>query len=147
MLAHYLLPGRTLPLSFVAPPNRDPPQERRAIRQRYDATAYKRQVPGHKADRYPLAVVEYLLHGNRACLLEYYPVASHPPENRVRESHASDTHSGRVRAIFIAAGGLCLGVTGVEWRHGTTHLAGRGADAVPARCTLLEYEGFGGAQP
>ena len=40
MLAQYLIPGRTLPLSFVAPPNRDPPQERRAILQRYDATAY-----------------------------------------------------------------------------------------------------------
>ena len=35
-----VIPRRTLPLSFVAPPNRDPPQERRAILQRYDATAY-----------------------------------------------------------------------------------------------------------
>jgi hypothetical protein len=35
-----IIPCRTLSLSFVAPPNRDPPQERRAILQLYDATRY-----------------------------------------------------------------------------------------------------------
>src|SRR5258706_6647720 len=52
-----------------------------------------------------------------------------------------------VCAIFIAAGGLCLGVTVVEWRHGTTPLAGTAAAHRGARWTLLEHEGFGAAQP
>jgi hypothetical protein len=43
-----------------------------------------------------------------------YAVASHPPENRVEVCQASDAQSGRLRAIFITAGGLCPGVTVVE---------------------------------
>jgi hypothetical protein len=43
MRAHYLRRRHTLPLSFVAPPYRDPPQERWAMLQRYDATAYRHE--------------------------------------------------------------------------------------------------------
>jgi hypothetical protein len=39
-----------------------------------------------------------------------YRVASHPPENSVGECHASGAQSGRIRAIFVAAGGLCPGI-------------------------------------
>src|SRR5258708_1195477 len=37
--------------------------------------------------------------------------------------------------------------TVVEWRHGTTHLAGTAAAHRGARWTLLEHEGFDGPQP
>jgi hypothetical protein len=41
--------------------------------------------------------------------------ATHSPESRVGECYVRDARSGHVRAIFMAAGGLCPGATGVEW--------------------------------
>jgi hypothetical protein len=95
----YHMPCRTIALSLVAPPNHDPPQERRVILQLHDATAY--QVSSRRtargANEAPQAVTLgwQLVAASTSLALE--PALRHLRERRVIDRDLVDERGLRLR--------------------------------------------------